>query len=378
MKVFLLAGLFNFMFFAPPAFAQSRCEGVFTIRPRFSAGRPLTLQSLQEEFTRLAEFFITHKDLPEEAKTDLLMEQNLRQSFFRLQAMMSILRPQAPDFFSAERAQFKALEDVMGKLDLATSLRETAEKIQDPGLVLKFRQQEEAARGALREAFLRSGLWTQPEATLRQWQADFANKGHWKDGKKERRFLFSSLRDYVRDLQRDLKTTRYDDPFIEKGLHELRRRLRWVLIQVTSLEGLVTYRQEKDQDLPGKVRKWFDELSAQNPGLLRSKYMRIGEARTPYPLRIPFHEFAILNELVIEIGHSKDAAEKQIYFREALEELGYSTEQKAQVTGKLNQFLQAPAVDHQAIARDLQSRLLQTKLLQRYAENLEKMNPDLK
>lgn len=378
MKAVLLAGLLNFMLFAPPAFAQSRCESVFTIRPRFSTGRPLTLQSLHEEFTLLGDFFITHKNLPEEAKTDLLMEQNLRQSFFRLQAMMSILRPQAPDFFSAERTQFKALEDVMGKLDLALSLRETAEKIQDPGLVVKFRQQEKAARRALREAFLRSGLWTQPEATLRQWRADFENQGHWKSGEKERRFLFSSLRDYVRDMHKDLKTKRYDVPFIEEGLHELRRRLRWVLIQVISLEGLVEYRKEKDKDLPGKVRTWFDELIAQNPGLLHSKYMRLGEARTSKPLRIPFHEFAILNELVTQIGHSKDAAEKQIYFSEAVEELGYSPEQKARVLENLNQLLQAPVVDHQAIARDIQSRLLQTRLLQRYAENLEKVNPDLK
>jgi hypothetical protein len=340
----------------------------------FNSEEPLALQSLQSELDTLNEFFIKYKDMPDEVKIQALMKNDLRRSFFRLEAVSRLFYDRNPKFFTEKGRQFEVLEDALGKLDLARALRETAEneQVNEPKLVDFFFGQENRAKKNLLAEMKASGFWTEPEVTIRNLRNNFEEKGNWKSGKKEREFLLSALADYAKDLHKDVKDNKFDNPDIEKGLHDLRRHLRWVLMQVTALNGMVEFKAEGK--LTQDVRAWFVELQTANPEILQSKFMRIQEVRADKPLEIPQYEFAIINELVSKIGDLKDIAEMQIYFSQALDYLGVGSMEKNQTLGKLNKFLKAQQIDHQALAREVQEKLADSKLLKQYVEKLEELN----
>ena len=217
-----------------------------------------------------------------------------------------------------------------------------------------------------------SGLWESPEQTIRLLKAELDKKGRWSEDKKERKFLIENLRDRAEEVQKGIKAGAFDSPDIEKGLHRLRRQLRSLLIQVNALKGLVELQPETD--LPTGINGWFNELLAQNPKLMNSKYTKSSELLVEQPIKVPQYEFSIISELAGTIGDYKDVAETQIYFKEALESIGASPVYIQQVQSKIQRHFKIEPFDHQEMSRGIQNRLAQTKLLKHYIKGLKTMN----
>ncbi len=349
--------------------AQQRCAQVFS---KVSAHTSWAQSAVEKPLDVLEDFFVKNKNLSDVEKTKLMMKEDMRKTFFRLQALARMLEPQGRDFFREQREYFKSLEDATGKLDLAAALRKEAEQIGNTRLVAHFQKQEVAAQRFLLSTMRASGLWNKPEATIAKLKRDFVDNGNWETGSKEREFLIKIISNYAKDLHKSVKENEFDNADIEKGLHELRRRLRWILIQAMSLDGFV---QLQSAPKPKKeISSWFTGVRAENPELLIGKFMRTSSPVVDAPILVPQSEFALITDLVSKIGKSKDSAEMQIYFKEAMEATGASVSEKNEVLKKLDEALQAEAVDHRELARQMQSQLAETKLLKEFAENLEKMN----
>ncbi|MBK9323113.1 MAG: hypothetical protein IPM97_09280 [Bdellovibrionaceae bacterium] len=320
----------------------------------------------------LEDFFVRNKNLSDAEKVRLMMKEDVRKTFFRLQALTRMLETQESEFFGEQRSYFKGIEDAIGKLDLSNSLRKESELVGSALLINHFGRQQLAAQESLLTTMKASGLWNEPEETIARLKRDFANKGSWAVGSKERQFFIDIISGYAKKLHKSVKENEFDNSDIEKGLHELRRRLRWILIQTTALDGFVQFYNEAN--LKAAISNWFEVAKAENPDLLMSKFMRISTPNVEKPILVPLQSFALMTELVSKIGKSKDGAEMQLYFREALDATGATVEQKNAILKKLDENLQIEEVDHQALSRQIEAQLAETKLLKEFAESLEKMN----
>lgn len=359
-----------------PALAQESCSQLFFASGFFNNEKSWVLQSLESEFRILEDFFVKNKDLSDDIRIQKLLDQDLRKSFFRFQALSRMLEIQNPEFFAAKRLQFKKLEDAIGKMGLMTSLRKTAEMVGEPEIVQIFARKEAKAKEKILLKMKSSGLWNEPAMTLRALKEQFEKEGHWRPEGAESKFLLAMHAEHVTKLHAAIKANKFENPDIEKGLHELRRRLRWTLLQVVALEGIVTLNKE-DGNSP-EIRTWFEQLKEKDPEFLQFHYFKNQEVRVTQPLQIPLHEFAIINKLVKEIGDLKDKAEMEIYFTQAIDQLASGSAQKNKVLQKLNQFLGGQHVDHQAVAREIQLKLVETSLLQKYVERLESLNMNVR
>lgn len=357
--------------FALTASAQVKCEKAFTVSTQhFDADKSWNHQIFERELDTLGEFFITNKDLSDKVKADFLMKSDVRQSLFRLQALSRMLTDQSPKFFKAQREYFKNLEDVVGKLDLAMSLHKTGDGLKEQKLIVRFEKQEKEAQAKMIEAMKEAGLWDQPESTIAKLREDFASKGRWDSGHSEKKALVKIIASYTKDLNDAVKENKFDNADIEKGLHELRRRLRWIGMQVTTLSGIVELKDEAG--LNRKAEVLIKDASEKNPKMFASKYMKVGDALVDSPILVPRQTLAMITEYVSRIGASKDNAEMQIYIGEAMKD--GAAKDKDGVDQKLHDLLKSDKVDHQAMARAIQAELTETKILKGFAKALEEMN----
>lgn len=337
---------------------------------QFDAKQSWSQQIFERELDALGEFFIQNKNLADNAKAGFLMKSDVRQSLFRLQALSRMLSDQSPKFFDKQRKYFKKLEDVVGKLDLAMSLHKTGDGLKVKKLSEKFEKQEKEAREDMIEAMKESGLWEEPEATLADLREDFAKKGKWVTGHAEKTALLRIIAGYTLDLSDAVKANKFDDADIEKGLHELRRRLRWIGMQVTTLSGVVQLTDETSLD--GKLKNLIKDAQAKNPKMMASKYMKVGDVLVENPIQVPRQTLAMITEYVSRIGASKDNAEMQIYIDEAMKD--DQSSDKAGVDKKLQDLLKSDKVDHQAMSRAIQAEITASKLLRVFVEQLAEMN----
>lgn len=350
--------------------AQERCAFVF------EQDRSMARKFLNQELDNIQTLFADSKHLSDDQKLKLLMNEEVRKNFFRLQGLSQMVKAQNKKFFAKKTANFKDWQGVFGDYDLAVTLRKISVKIDEPVLETYFRAKELQAKEALLRTMKDSGLWESPEQTVRLLKAKLDKKGHWSEDKKERKLLIENLQDQAEEVQKGIKAGIFDSPDIEKGLHRLRRQLRSLLIQVNALRGLVELQPE--EDLPGNISGWFNELYAQNPKMLNSRYTKPSEVLVDQPIKIPQYEFSIISELAGTIGDYKDVAEAQIYFKEALESMGISPAYIQQVQSKIEKHFEMEPFDHQTVSRQIQTRLAETKLLKHYVKGLKTMNEQKK
>ena len=290
---------------------------------------------------------------------------------FRLQSTAKIYSARDDKFFGDLRAEFKTFEDRLGAIGLAKDLRKEAEKLGNDDLVRKFKLQEREATESLRE-FLNEGGWLKNSAeAIGRIRKSLKNYDGWTSVKKDREFVIGEMKDSVKELRNDVEKMKFDKVDIEKGLHELRRRLRWVIIQLTSFDGFVVRQDEK---LPKDLQQWFDQLHQANPKMTESKYLRFSDPLVADPIKVPLKLQSMIGELVELIGKQKDKAEAIIYIKEALNEPGLSSTNRAELTKKLEELMGTDNVDHRELSVQYMEKLNDTKLLKEFSEQLEEMN----
>ncbi len=329
-------------------------------------------QIVLREVTRIEEFFKANQNSSDSEKIVLIAKQDLRASFFRMEVIARIMSDEGGKYLQDQGARFKAMEDLIGKVDLSYSLVKISKKLEEPRLVDYFQAQQEQNSKNLVNKFKAEGFWNDSTVTATSLRKDLSKKVAWKEGKSERKYLIKHASDYLQYLHKMVKENSFNNSDIEKGLHELRRRLRWVMIEAISLNGAIQFSAETN--VSPSIEDWFQSMNTKNPDIMKSKYLVAVTPEVRNPIIIPQLKTAIISELIGNIGDLKDISEMQIYTAEALAELNASAADKKAIATKLNILLKSIKINHQELAQKIQSQLADTKILKEFAQDLEDLN----
>jgi hypothetical protein len=372
----LLTTCFTLFTQAVGAVSRVRCEAVLhtvitgsaihfsQFDPQDSWGR----QIFSYQFSLTRDFYNKTRLMDDETRLNTIFSDDIRAQFFQLQSLARMYSKMDPNFFSPYHVKFKEVEDRIGYLDLQKKLKSKAVELDYSKLIRFFSAREEAGKKRLKES-----LSTWDEKGIASLENNFRNFDGWSKGRADFDFLVSRIIEDIEVLDQEVKAMRFDQADIEKGLHQLRRRLRWIVIQVLSLNNMVEYFQEPS--LTREVKSWFLELKEKTPDILNNKYMHLDPVVVNEPVQIPVQMHGILTQIVADIGGLKDGSEVQIEFTNAINEIGYSPKKAKEIMAKLNSNLGLKTVDHQKLAREYQNRLNETNLLLEYARAFKRSNP---
>ena len=180
----------------------------------------------------------------------LLYNLDARTSFFQLQGLARIDTKISKHKKDAEKwlLHFKTLEDAFGKYDFWVALEEICiQKKMDSKLISYLTTQKLIHLGLLEAALLQSG-WLVKEVDsyvvsdepLKKFTKKF-NKIAWLSHGKERKKLLKFLVEEIEEIRDKLSTGEIDLTQIEEGIHELRRKLRWLGIYSSALNGKIVF-----------------------------------------------------------------------------------------------------------------------------------------
>ena len=264
------------------------------------------ISRLQAAFKQAAS---AHSAQPHLRPGHLLYKAEGRTPLFYLEGLSRIGRAIGPERKLAAQwlLRFKAIEDRIGAYDYWIDLHERGLKWQlSPVLLSYFHDRAQHGIGALDDALAHQGWW-QPDAdehtqkfhTLDEARAAFTGLD-WRGPKKARKKLAGFLRDEILKIHTKLNDGSIDLNATETGIHELRRKLRWLPIYALALNGKLVLDKADAQGPLGRfvtpeiVGHKFNQLPA-NP-----------EEREP----VRFHAagFYACSFLIAEIGRIKDRA----------------------------------------------------------------------
>lgn len=225
-----------------------------------------------------------------------------RPASFSLQALCRVYEKE-DDRFKQMRDDFKGLEDGIGNYDKWNSIYETAlSEHKDQATLDRLKSQSDAALQTFSQLLSSKGwISADPQkpslaAQHEEWLKNYA----WKPRDEDRKVVLTHI---SKELD-DLATTKYDMKILEvgNGIHELRRDLRWVLIEQLGLDGMITLKDPKECAIPAYADLPITDRYTQ----LRSTPLE------PSPCQIDACVVAGAAKAVNDLGNVKDQAEQEV------------------------------------------------------------------
>lgn len=230
---------------------------------------------------------LSSTDKKREAVEALLKEPSTRAATFNLQALGRVYSDQGKGFEKL-RAEVKKLEDALGEVYKWKGLN-------DPDKLDKAKDQ-------LAEV-LKDGKWYGDGKSPRIKKfRKFLKKFDFPSEKKDLKYIVSRLAHQLKKIDE----TSYDVSILEhgNGLHELRRELRWFLIEANVVDGPVTLRPARSCPIDA-YKPLLDEAEEKNYGMLTpNRQLEVS------PCRISKCLYLGVNKLVNKFGDYKDEAEQ--------------------------------------------------------------------
>tara|TARA_B110001454_G_scaffold124375_1_gene116031 strand:+ start:15593 stop:16768 length:1176 start_codon:yes stop_codon:yes gene_type:complete len=341
------------------------------------------LQAFKLNIDRLKVHFQKTKSMTDDEKVNLLLTSDARVVFFRLQSLAKIYeKAYERKFFTKQRGFFKKYEDLIGRVDLYQGLIGVSTKLKQPRLIKYFENKKSEAATNLLNGLIEARLARDPNDptsnvdpvdTLNEVYEHLAKFEDWKSAEKDLEMNLKNIVSYARSLLTKIKAREFTQDDIELGLHDLRRGLRWPLIHIQTLNRLTAY--DVRSDLPKDVQSYFESMQARNPKILKSGFLSMKAPDIKHPMRVPLYPYAMLTDIVAEIGTKKDGAESDIYITQAMQELGFAQRTQAKVQKDLLKMTnRTEIVDHKSLAEQYQADIDASGLLEYFANQLEKLN----
>ena len=266
----------------------------------------LQLQKFKTALNRAEELHNQHRTIH---FAHILYELDARTPFFQLQGLARIDSNISKHKDDAKKwlLQFKKMEDAFSQYDFWYSLEAVSiEKKLDKKIIDFIKNQSFIQLGLLEAALIESGWIIKENEVFKTSDAPFIKlakkfkKIKWLSHKKERNKLVKFLVSEMNEIDEKLKSGELDLTQIEEGIHELRRKLRWLGIYSSALNGKIVF-PEHDDKLPlnEKVTKKalkmkFNQLP-ENPEERSKVYFLPGG-------------FIGIGEIIYSIGEIKDPA----------------------------------------------------------------------
>lgn len=270
-----------------------------------------------------------------------LFENDFRTPLFQLEALARIYSSTGPNKkkFDKMQEKFKLLEDTLGGIDYFDAYGKlffNNEKI--PGDVRSYFSRKEEKTVRKLNKILKSEGWLNGKQ-LERINNDLKKTG-WKNKDEQHKRLLKFYRSEIEEIVDFAREGKVAFTDVESGIHELRRKLRWLSIYAQALQGcikLVEIEQEKlalGNYLTGSV--------------LNSPYNRLPpvEDKKLHPLLLSHYGFFALSWMIEQLGLLKDRGFGLLALAEAIMETkGIKNEKDAILQAKKYLGNKAPSID---------------------------------
>jgi len=282
----------------------------------------------------------------EEAKTTedpavYLFQNDFRAPLFQLEALARIYSSTGPDKkkFDKMREKFKLLEDILGSIDYFDAYGKlffNNEKIPED-VKSYFSHKEQQAVSKLNK-LLKSEGWLNGKQ-LEKINHDLKKTG-WKDKDKQHKRLLKFYRSEVEEIMDFAKDGKVAFTDVESGIHEFRRKLRWLSIYAQALQGCIM--------LVGVEQEELELENYLTDSVLCSPYNRLPpvEDKKLHPLLLSKYGFFALSWMIEQLGILKDRGLGLLALSEAIKETeGIKSEKDAILQAKKYLGNKAPSID---------------------------------
>jgi hypothetical protein len=231
-----------------------------------------------------------------------LVDRDARRTVFMLEGFLRLYAKELGNKGEKALTNVKTLEDNLGNISLHNELLKTATGAQLPGTIIDALAEEKDSQKVEYEDFIEG--WVRPDredrspliaeviTTLVDHQEEFHGYEH------DRRNTFERLGKMMHHLA--------EDPFDMNqpvtGIHELRRHIRWLPVDIEALNGLVVLDEK------------LNPLDAYKPilktDLAKSKFVNLPPpSREPEPLHVSKSLYTAMMDAVLKLGSIKDKYE---------------------------------------------------------------------
>ncbi len=228
-------------------------------------------------------------------------KQNARNNFFDLEAAFRIFRKT----HSKEVAEplyeiYKSSEDAIGKYDFisSSSSKIASDTKLSEELKEKIIHQEKKARIELKQ-FLKKENWL-PDATENvSKQAEQMEDILSTDSDDFRNDYIKFLSKTISKIDEEYRKGELDPHLLEEGIHEIRRKIRWISIYAKISGGFI--QTQKSEKVNSEYKKYLTEDSISSPFIKLPPCPKGVE-----PINIRFENFVALSWMIQELGDLKD------------------------------------------------------------------------
>lgn len=238
---------------------------------------------------------------PSEELVEFALAQDLRLTVFYLEGLLKLYRRRLPEAIEPHYQRVKALEDTLGTLAAARHIEQLAENcgLHESALQWCRRQSVQAKQSASAEleAWRPASDGRIPALASLLSILEATPFGSYK---RDRRKLIAEIRRRIGKLV-DTSLDMYELQG-DRGMHELRRQLRWVPIYAVGLDGLIV--TSRTHHPIGQYRSLLKSPVADSP------YAQLpAPTREDRPIEISLSLFLRTTQLIEELGTLKDAGE---------------------------------------------------------------------
>lgn len=242
-----------------------------------------------------------------------------RSGLFQLQCLARLHRVIIDDEeFEPLHAAFKAFEDLLGAVDFADAM---VKRLGDANADSELRgyfigRRAEACFQV--ERHLEAAGWTPKDGeTPEGWDelVEIIEDADWPGARKEKKACAEYFADCAKNIQNKLAAGDFDFTHLEAGVHEVRRRIRWLSILPASLDGLFV--RPTEQPVDEALAAYINDAVLKSPF---NQFPKRKEVSDPIVLDSP--AFLAMSWVINELGVLKDRGQTSDALLTAARDLG--------------------------------------------------------
>ncbi len=350
------------------AIAGNQCQAYFNAESHFVAGKSYGEQIFLREFNLLEESFKKVSSLPLDEQIDSVIKNDGRRIIFHIRILSQSYEALDPKFFSKKVKQIKNFERLLGQVELYGKLRQRMIKTNEPKLAERFLKKRTQAVEQFRLALFKMDKSQSPVKVFSKMGADYDIYPNWLTGAEDRKFLMVEAINYARSINDKINRNGFDSDDLEKGLHNLRRRLREFTYRIVNWEGFVQLVDEGP--LPPELEAWYNEMSAKNPNLGATALLPSTKPEVTSPILVAQKLEAMLAQIISDIGDIKVDHESLMYIDDVINNGKFDEDTKVQMISKFED-MRNRAGDQRDITHAFTQRLRESHLLDAVISFLE-------
>ncbi|HLP74058.1 MAG TPA: hypothetical protein VK155_14225 [Bacteroidales bacterium] len=259
---------------------------------------------MKKGFSRFSHYFEKVNDSMAKAAADKnpamwLLSNDGRTPFFMLEGLARLYsKLHNKKTFEKKSQQFKAVEDLLGRIDYFEWLSSSLSKNKDvPDLCINYIRNKSAESASELNDILERKGWLDGKR-MRKIEMKI-KKTDWMKPDDEVKAVAAYYKKAIMDIDDFVIKTEYLFDNIEKDVHELRRRLRWLSIYPQAMQGMFRYAESRTA--PAHLKKYL------TPEIVNSPYNKLpAEGNNTCFVIVDKNNFLALSWMIAKLGSLKD------------------------------------------------------------------------